>query len=630
VQAVVLAGGKGTRLVGAAGTAAPPKVIAPLAGVSAIDLVLGWLSREGVTEVVLCLGHRAEEIRARVGGGERFGLCIRSFVEDAPRGTAGAVKAREAELEERFFVVYADVVAEVDLARMLQRHVAQGALATLAVHPNDHAYDSDRVVTSSDGRIVRLVRKEEPVGPEAGALASAALYVMERALLARVKSEGSPQDFARDVFPQLVGEGLPLFAYRTTEYIKDMGTPDRQARVERDLLLGKPASMRLSAYRPAVLTDRDGVLITDAQYITLPSQIEILPGVAPALRKLNLAGVLAVCCTNQPVIARGELTFEGLHDLHRLLEGKLGQEGAWLDAFYACPHHPHRGFPGERAELKVECECRKPLPGMLLAASKDLGIDRRASIFVGDRTIDLRAARAAGVLGVGVLTGTALRDGKCPIPPETPIVPTFADAVKFFLETVPSLEGLVDQVAERGSVVIGGVSRGGKTLAASALTLALRARGIPVLHLSLDRFIQPLGQRRAESKLFERLGLEVARSTIEHLLRRGPTLLPSYDPLRREAAPGEVVTWADGVLVLEGLLAPAIDLPAALQIEMTARPATLEQRRRGFYAWKGLTPNEIERTLAERAGEDQELASLSRVPRLHCEIDEQGRLRATP
>jgi histidinol-phosphate phosphatase family protein len=624
VQAVVLAGGKGTRLSGPEG--APPKALVPLAGLPAIDYVLGWLAREGVTDVLLCLGHRAEEIQMAVGGGERFALRVRAFVETMPLGTAGAVKAREAELAPRFFVVYGDVVADVDLSRMLQFHQARQAVATLAVHPNDHLYDSDRVVTNRDGRVVRVVRKEDHPGPEAGALASAALYVMDRTLLAHVTGDGLPSDFARDVFPKLVVAGEPLFAYRTTEYIKDMGTPQRRERVEGDMLRGVPASMRLSAHRPAVLTDRDGVLIVDAPRITTPSQIELLPGVAAALEKCNLAGVLAVCCTNQPVIAWGDLSFDGLHELHSLLEGKLGAAGAWLDALYVCPHHPERGFSGERPELKVECECRKPLPGMLLSAVSDLGIDRRASVYVGDRTIDLHAARAAGVLGIGVLTGTALRDGKLPIAPETPIVPTFADAVMLLLETARSWEPHLAEIRERGVVLIGGASRTGKTVAASALALALRARGTPALHVSLDRFIQPLSSRRTGSSLAERTRLDAAREGIARLARHEPTFLPSYDPRKRIAAPGELVTWADGVLIVEGVLAVALDISSALRIEMVAPRDAVQERRRVFYAWKGLGHSETVGVLREREDEEQEIARLSTAPRRSLRLDEQGRL----
>jgi histidinol-phosphate phosphatase family protein len=585
VQAVVLAGGRGTRL----GTELP-KPLVPLAGAPVLVHVLAWLARHGVTEAILCTGYRAETIEAEIGDGARFGLRVRYSVESTPLGTAGAVKAAEAMLRDRFVVAYGDVIADVDLEAMLQAHLASDALATLAVHPNSHPFDSDRVVADPAGRIVRMVKKEERAGIEAGGLCSAALYIVERRLVAGlqpVSAGAAPVDFARDVFPALVGRGERLLAHRTTEYLKDMGTPDRRARVEADVRAGVPARMRRSAFRPAVLLDRDGVLNEDVPFIRAPDQLRLLPEAAPALRKLNQSHVLAVCCTNQPVVARGEVTEAELAAIHRHLEGMLGETGAWLDALYVCPHHPDRGYPGERAELKIRCTCRKPQPGLILDAVRDLGIDRRRSIFVGDRTIDLRAAHAAGVLGVGVLTGKALHDGLLPLPPETPIVESVSEAVDLLLVTAPSCEPLVDEALARRVVLIGGPSRAGKTVAASALRLALQARGADVVHLSLDRFIEPLSARRPGAPFRERIGMAAATEAVRTIVQGGTALCPGYDPATRERGPSELFRHTGrGVLLVEGLLALDLDVDGAARLAVVADPASLAARRAAFHAWK--------------------------------------------
>src|SRR5581483_2106520 len=189
----------------------------------------------------------------------------------------------------------------------------------------------------------------------------------------------------------------------------------------------------------------------DRPFIARADDLRVLPGVAPALARLNRAGVLAVCCTNQPVVARGALDEDGLH---QLLEGTLGAEGAWLDGIFTCVHHPDRGFAGERAELKIACACRKPLPGLIHQAQVALGVDPRTSIFAGDRTSDLRAARAAGMIGVGVLTGAACRDGKFPLAPETPLVPSLAEAAALLLDTAPSWRPWLDRARAARAVVI--------------------------------------------------------------------------------------------------------------------------------------------------------------------------------
>jgi histidinol-phosphate phosphatase family protein len=627
MHAVVLAGGRGERLAGA-GTG-PPKALVPLGGLAVVDHVLAWLSSEGVTDVVMCLGHRASEIERALGDGARFGLRVRYQVEVAPLGTAGAVHAALGQLGERFFVVYADVLAEVDLRQMAQVHAHSGAVATLAVHPSDHAFDSDRVVTDPRGDIERIVRPSDGSGPEAGALCSAALYLVERRAL-ESPALATPSDFARDLFPALIAAGARLHAYRTTEYLKDMGTPARLAQVEADLAAGVPRALRRSAQRPAVLLDRDGVLVEDAGHLRRGDVPRLLPGAAAALRRLNQARVLAVCCTNQAVVARGEQDEDGLHAVHRLLDGMLASDGAWLDASYACPHHPERGFAGERADLKIACRCRKPLPGLLLQALAELGFDRRRSLVVGDRTTDLVAARAAGLLGVGVRTGAACRDGRHPLAPETPIVADVGAAVSIALDTVPSWRPWLDAARAAGTIVLGGPSRAGKTIAAAALGLALGALGIDTLHLSLDRFILPSETRARGMGVAERTRFELAARTIARLETGAAVLVPGYEPLRRTAAPSQVVQ-RDGrsVLILDGVLANQLEIRGALQIALEAAPALRRDRRRTFYAWKGLEGAALD---AVTGTDDEEEAAVARAcgrASLHLVLGDGLRLAAS-
>ena len=125
-------------------------------------------------------------------------------------------------------------------------------------------------------------------------------------------------------------------------------------------------------------------------------ELELIDGVAEAIKVINAKGYLAIVITNQPVIARGEVTFEELDTIHQKMETLLGYEGAYLDAVYFCPHHPHKGYEGEVPELKIECDCRKPKPGMLLQAAKDFHIDLSQSWMIGDTEIDVLAGKSAG------------------------------------------------------------------------------------------------------------------------------------------------------------------------------------------------------------------------------------------
>jgi D-glycero-D-manno-heptose 1,7-bisphosphate phosphatase len=140
--------------------------------------------------------------------------------------------------------------------------------------------------------------------------------------------------------------------------------------------------------RPAIFLDRDGTLNFDHGWITSPSKIELLPGAAEAVRAINDAGYLAVLVTNQPIIARGEVTEDGLRAIHDRLEFLLAESAAHLDAIYYCPHHP---------EFNGPCDCRKPAPGLLRLAARDLDIDLGRSWMIGDSERDLGAAAAFGI-----------------------------------------------------------------------------------------------------------------------------------------------------------------------------------------------------------------------------------------
>ena len=126
------------------------------------------------------------------------------------------------------------------------------------------------------------------------------------------------------------------------------------------------------------------------------NDFELIPGVAKAIKEINNSGYLAIVVTNQPVIARGEVTVSQLSEIHKKMATELGKEGAFLDAVYYCPHHPDKGYEREIPELKINCDCRKPKPGMLFQAANDFNIDLSQSWMIGDSVSDTKAGNAAG------------------------------------------------------------------------------------------------------------------------------------------------------------------------------------------------------------------------------------------
>jgi len=213
-----------------------------------------------------------------------------------------------------------------------------------------------------------------------------------------------------------------------------MGNPNCSVRL-RTSRTSAPAEPHPSQTpRTAVFLDRDGTLNIEVNGLSSPDQLELIPSAAEAVRRLNRAGLLAVVVTNQAAIARGACTEAALEQIHDKLEALLEKEGAYLDAIYYCPHHPDRGSPGERPELKIKCDCRKPGTAMIERAASDFSIRMEDSWLIGDTTVDLQTAQNAGIRSILVRTGYGGQDGRWPARPDF----EFGDvreAVEFVLET---------------------------------------------------------------------------------------------------------------------------------------------------------------------------------------------------
>ncbi len=416
MQAVILAGGKGTRLAQALGMDIP-KPMAPVLGVPLLQRTVELLRDQGIDDILLLVHHRADVVCEHFGDGSRFGVRIRCIEETVPRGTAGALVDALPHLDDEFLVLYGDTLVDLDFRRMLAFHAAKQADLTLFAHPNDHPHDSDLVEVDRDWHVTAVHPYPHPEGSEYSNLVNAALYVMRRDLLAGQWPDGII-DIAKHAIPRWLAEGKRIFAYRGDGYIKDMGTPGRLAKVETDLQNGTVARKSGRNPRTAVFLDRDGTLNVEKGHIARPDDLELFPGTGAAIRQLNRAGLPAIVITNQPVIARGEATFEDVEAIHRRLESLLAKDGAFVDAIFYCPHHPDKGFEGERPELKIKCDCRKPAPGLIDQACRLFRIDRANSWLIGDHDRDLECAANAGLQSVLVQTGPSAGRVNCEAQPD--------------------------------------------------------------------------------------------------------------------------------------------------------------------------------------------------------------------
>lgn len=401
MKAVIMAGGKGTRI--ASVNAEVPKPMLPILGKPILEYQLECLRDQGFTDVILVVGHLSHVICEYFGDGsgcspatgKPFGVQLTYVVETEPLGTAGALALLRETLREDFLLLCGDVIFNVDLKRFAAFHRDRGAVATLFTHPNSHPYDSGIILADENKCVTGWLHKEEPRLWYQNRV-NAGLHILSPRIFDNPRLH-TPQktDLDRDILKPLIASGT-LFAYDSPEYVKDMGTPDRLSGVTEDIRSGKVQQKNLENPQKCVFLDRDGTLNRYVGFLTDIDQLELLPGAAEAVRRINESGYLAILVTNQPVIARGEVTEAQLRQIHNKLETLLGAEGAYLDAIYYCPHHPHKGFAGEIPALKIDCDCRKPKPGLLLRAAADFHIDLGSSYMVGDRESDMLAGQAAG------------------------------------------------------------------------------------------------------------------------------------------------------------------------------------------------------------------------------------------
>ncbi len=395
-----MAGGKGTRIASVASDI--PKPMIPIEGVPVIEHELCCLREQGFTDIIMTVSHLGHILMDYFGDGSKispvtgkpFGVHIEYFVEEQPLGNAGALFCLKDKLTEDFLLLNADAVFDIDFNRMIRFHKEKGALATLFTHPNSHPYDSGLILADDNGAVVQWLSKEDERPAYYRNRVNAGLHVLSAAVL-DVTIDTPKIDLDRQLLKPLAGSGK-MFCYDSPEYVKDMGTPDRYEAVCRDFRRGTVQAKNLQNKQKAIFLDRDGTINKYVGFLRNIDEFELLDGVADAIKTINNSGYLAIVLTNQPVIARGEVTPAQLQQIHNKMETLLGHEGAYLDGIYFCPHHPHKGYEGEVAALKIDCDCRKPKPGMLLQAAKDFNIDLSQSWMIGDAQSDILAGMAAG------------------------------------------------------------------------------------------------------------------------------------------------------------------------------------------------------------------------------------------
>lgn len=426
MQALIMAGGKGTRLGSL--TAEIPKPMILVGGKPVLSHQIENLKKNGIKDIILVIGHLGDKISNYFGDGSSLGVKISYFNENEPLGTGGALYYLNDKIKDDFILIYGDAFFDIDFSRMINFHKGNKSDITMFVHPNSHPYDSD-IVVKNKYRVIGIDSKNNKRDYDYENLVNAGVYILPRKIIDYL--DGAKKHI-EDIIIEAIDD-LRVFAYRSTEYIKDMGTPDRLSRVNRDFDINIPKNKNLSKKQKCIFLDRDGTINKHKDYIVNPDQLELLDVSSEAIGLINNSEYLCIVVTNQPVVARGDCTFEGLENIHKRLDTLLGNDGAYIDDLLYCPHHPHKGYEGEVAELKVDCECRKPGSGMFLDAKNKYNIDLKKSYIIGDSTLDVESGKRLGIKTILVNTGVAGGDKKYNSVPDF-VAGDILEAVKIILK----------------------------------------------------------------------------------------------------------------------------------------------------------------------------------------------------
>ena len=394
-EVVILAGGFGTRLKDIIGEKTP-KPMVEINSKPLLEWQIELCRNNGFKNILILVHHLAEKIIDYFGTGEDFGVNIEYSIENTPRGTAGAIYDSLEKLSKEFLVIYGDTFLDVNLRKFFASKKSQDSVLTFC-HPNSHPYDSDLLELDDSGQVIRVFRPIDGNASLYKNLVNAALYVCDKNIFSDFVDSQYPMDISSELFPKLIKNNKTIRAYKSPEYIKDIGSPERLTNTKTAIKNKVPNLLSDKGKRRCIFLDRDGVINKEVGHLSDTNSFEILPNVCEAIKIVNESGYLAICVTNQPVVARGDISIQKLEEIHMKMEVELGKAGAYLDDIFYCPHHPDSGFLGEISELKIICDCRKPKPGMLLNAIKSYEIDPLYSWMIGDNQRDIQAGIAAKV-----------------------------------------------------------------------------------------------------------------------------------------------------------------------------------------------------------------------------------------
>lgn len=388
MKVVIMAGGTGERIRKHFPNI--PKAMIKIGEKTVIEYQIEVLIRNGFKDIIIVTGYKGEIIQKYISK-KRMDANIMFFHEKQLLGTAGSLWSMKDQFVEDFLLINGDIIFDIDLSKVVEMHGKKKALATIVVHPNDHPFDSELIVADKVGKVTEWVGKKENTGWHKN-IVNAGIHILSKDILKEFSYIGKV-NLDNDILKKLIHKER-LYAYRTIEYIKDIGTIERLNEVKEDICNDIVQKRRMDFRKKAVFLDRDGTINKKIDFLCKIEEFKLINGISDFINYVHKKGYLVIVVTNQSVIARGMTSWEELIAIHNKMETLLGRGGAYIDDIFVCPHHPNKGFIGEIKKYKIDCDCRKPKGGMLLEAAQKYNIDLEKSWMIGDSYTDIEAGKS--------------------------------------------------------------------------------------------------------------------------------------------------------------------------------------------------------------------------------------------
>ena len=368
-QAVILAGGRGERLRPFTDTM--PKPMYPIGEIPFIVRLVNQIKEFGINKIVILLGYMSDKVINELGDGSNYGVNITYDTTPVDYDTGDRLLHAKDKLDDKFLLMYCDNYCPVDFPRLVKEANENDAMIQMSVYANKDGYTKNNIRMNTNGKMVDIYDKNRTayglLGVEIG------YSIVKKEVIDLVN--GDERNFAKAVFPKLVSM-QKLYATVTDHRYYSIGSFARM-----------PLTEEFFREKKVVFLDRDGTLNVKAPkacYIEKPEDFVWLDGAIEAVKLLNDNNVMIILVSNQPGIARGNLTIDDLNRIHEKMQNDLKNIEAHIDYIYYCPHNWDEG-----------CDCRKPKPGMLYQAQRDLSLNLTECMLFGDDPRDIEAANAA-------------------------------------------------------------------------------------------------------------------------------------------------------------------------------------------------------------------------------------------